>query len=150
MKLTREEKTTAVLDAIRTLDDMCFKGTDSPPATELLREFVHSDIFVLRFDVMKGVGSGPIVAYAIVNTDSPNAFLWQIAVAPQYQQRGYGTALLEEVIVEYQDRAIDLMVKIDNVGAQVLYLKNGFIVVRVFRNHFGPEEHGLLMRRENV
>ena len=150
MKLTREEKAMAVLDDIRTLDHMCFKGTDSPPATELLREFVHSDIFFLRFDVMKGVGSGPIVAYAIVNTNSPNAFLWQIAVDPQYQRRNFGTDLLEEVIAEYKDRAIDLVVKIDNVGAQMLYLKNGFIVVRVFRNHFGPEEHGLRMRRENV
>jgi ribosomal protein S18 acetylase RimI-like enzyme len=147
VKLTKEEKTLEVYEAIKFIDHQCFVGVEAPPADELLRQFEMNDVFILRFDYMKGLGFGPIVGYAIVRQFPDIALLWQIAVSPSDQGYGHGTILLHEVNAAY-NIPIELTVKVDNDRAQVLYLKNGYRVKNLLRNYYKPEGHGLLMRRE--
>jgi ribosomal protein S18 acetylase RimI-like enzyme len=148
VKLIKEEKGLAVYEEIKIIDNLCFHGVEAPPPTELLRQFQMSDVFITRFDIMKGLGYGPVVAYAIVRKFPDIAILWQIAVTPSSQGNGFGSELLKEINAAYQDRPIELTVKVDNDRAQVLYLKHGYRVTNVLRNYYKPEGHGLLMRRE--
>ena len=150
MKLTSEQKTVDVYTRLRSINDECFYDIDNPPVSEFLMRFEQGDVFVLRFDHMLGVGKGAIVAYAIVDTASPNAHLWQIATSPNHRGHGYATDLLKEIESEYSGKkfGITLTVRVDNTTAQVLYLKNGYRVESVLHEYFGPETDGLYMRKE--
>ena len=124
VKLTNEQKTVEVYTQLRSINDDCFYDIDNPPVSEFLMRFKQGDIFVL-FDPMLGIGKGAIVAYAIVDTASPNAHLWQIATSPNHRGHGYATDLLKEIESEYSGKkfGITLEVKVDNTTAQMLYLK---------------------------
>ena len=150
MKLTSEQKTVDVYTRLRSINDECFYDIDNPPVSEFLMRFEQGDVFVLRFDLMLGLGSGPIVAYAIVDTASPSAHLWQIATLPNHRGHGYATDLLNEIENEYAGKkfGVTLTVRVDNPIAQVLYLKNGYRVEAVLHDYFGPETDGLYMRKE--
>jgi ribosomal protein S18 acetylase RimI-like enzyme len=147
VKLTKEEKTREVYEAISVIDHQCFHGVENPPPAELLRQFTQSDVFTILFDSMKGRGFGPIIAYAIVQSLPSITSIWQIAVKPESQGYGWGTTLMAEIIEAYKT-PISLTVKIDNDRAQVLYLKSGFRVKAVLKNYYCPEGDGILMRRE--
>ena len=148
MKLTSEQKTVDVYTRLRSINDECFYDIDNPPVSEFLMCFEQGDVFV------QSKFSGPtleeIVAYAIVDTASPSAHLWQIATLPTYRGYGYATDLLKEIDREYSDKkfGITLEVKVDNTTAQMLYLKNGYRVESVLHEYFGPEQNGLFMRKE--
>jgi ribosomal protein S18 acetylase RimI-like enzyme len=151
VKLTDAQKTVEVYTQLRALNDLCFTDIDNPPESEFLMRFEKDDVFALRFDTMKGFGFGPVVSYAIVNAyPCPYAHLWQIATHPSNRGHGYATDLLKEVSEFYKGKkfSITLQVKVDNVGAQVLYLQNGYKVEGVLYEYFGPEQNGLLMRKE--
>ena len=145
MKLTDAQKTVEMYTELRAINDLCFTDIDNPPVSEFLMSFEKGDVFVLRFDDFS-----PIVAYAIVNADSPTAHLWQIATHPSNRGYGYATDLLDAIEAEYVGKkfGMTLQVKVDNVTAQVLYLKNGYRVESVLHGYFGPEQNGLLLRKE--
>jgi ribosomal protein S18 acetylase RimI-like enzyme len=147
VKLT--EKTSADYDRVYAINDECFQEIEKPSPQEFYKEFTHRDVFVLRFDPMKGIGFGDIVSYAIVNVDLPHAHLWQIATAPAYRGCGFADKLLNEIAREYEGEkfSIALTVKVDNVIAQMLYLKNGYKVESVLYGYYGPEQNGLYMRK---
>ena len=150
MKLTNEQKTVEVYAQLRSINDDCFYDIDNPPVSEFLMRFEQGDVFGIWFDPMLGFGKAAIIAYAIVDTASPNAHLWQIATSPNYRGRGYATDLLNEIEKEYAGKkfGITLTVKVDNMTAQMLYLKNGYRVESVLCGYFGPEQNGLAMRKE--
>ena len=105
MKLTNEQKTIGVYTRLRSINDDCFYDIDNPPVSEFLMRFKQGDVFVLRFDPMLGIWEeGAIVAYAIVDTASPNAHLWQIATSPNHRGHGYATDLLKEIESEYSGK----------------------------------------------
>jgi ribosomal protein S18 acetylase RimI-like enzyme len=149
VKLTDTEKTAETFARIREINDLCFTKIDTPPYFELLREFEQDDVFVQRYDIMKGIGFGEIVSYITVNTQSPIVYIWQVATHPSNRGHGHATDLLKEIVEYYKNTktAVELSVNVDNAVAQILYLKNGFRVVRVLHDYFGPEINGLLMRR---
>jgi ribosomal protein S18 acetylase RimI-like enzyme len=150
VKLTDAQKTVELYTQLRAINDLCFTDIDNPPGSEFLMRFDKGDVFVRRFNFLKGMGFGDIVAYAIVNTDGPTAHLWQIATHPYSRGCGYATDLLKTIEAEYTGNkfGITLQVKVDNTIAQVLYLKNGYRVESVLYGYFGPEQNGLLMRKE--
>jgi ribosomal protein S18 acetylase RimI-like enzyme len=83
---------------------------------------------------------GHAAAYLEVERESDFVLLNNIRVAPEYQRRGLGTALIEHVIREAGELPVDLGVLRVN-PAQHLYARLGFRVT-------GESETHLYMRRE--
>lgn len=90
-----------------------------------------------------------IVAFAICQFVLDEATLFNIAVDPAYQGKGFGKQLLQALIAELQQKQITtlwLEVRASNTTAQKLYYSLGFNEVTVRKNYY-PTQDG---RRENA
>jgi ribosomal-protein-alanine N-acetyltransferase len=100
-----------------------------------------------------GVPNGDIEAYAGLCSYAPHeAYVQTIAVAPQAQGRGLGTALLIALLGEADSRGcahVDLEVRADNSTARRLYERHGFHQIAVRRGYYQPSgTDAVVMRRE--
>jgi ribosomal-protein-alanine N-acetyltransferase len=85
-----------------------------------------------------------MVGFAITQTVLDEATLFNIAIDPQHQRRGYGRLLLEHLIAQLESREIVtlwLEVRASNAGAIALYESLGFNEVSVRRNYY-PSANG--------
>jgi ribosomal protein S18 acetylase RimI-like enzyme len=140
MRLTQQQKTQEMFLKIFDLSNASF-GADERPPENIFRAHVNTDdVFIL----MSGV-EDKIAGFAIV-TECGGPYLWSLAISEAYRGCGNGKLLLGEVLSYYADASVTLTCKIDNVAAQVLYLKSGFRAVRVVPRYYGATD-GLLMRR---
>ena len=139
MKLTNEMKA-VYADKLLAMSYACFSGIEVPPRAEFLRHLQEDDVFVNCAD--------DIVAYAIVEHRPGRAYIWQIATKEEYRGLGHARWLLAEIRNYYQptETQIDLTVKQDNVDAQILYLKSGYLVVAMLKDYYEPQTDGLRMR----
>ncbi len=82
------------------------------------------------------------------------AYIQTIAVAPDAQHRGLGTALLVAMLDEADRRGcahVDLEVRADNEAAHRLYLRHGFTDIAVRRGYYQPSgADAIVMRRERA
>jgi len=143
MRLT--EKTEVNFRRIEEIISYSFKGVERPPAMALRYEFDNGEVFVLYDGTRTG---SPIAAFAIVNRDGGQPYLWALATTPAYRKTGYGSRLLTEVINwcwEQHAERLELSVSVNN-PAQKLYFDHGFRVIRVLPRFYG-EVNGLRMRR---
>ena len=149
MKISDENKTLALLDEIAAINKKSFSGIELPSEKDFAFQVHRNDVFVRRFDIMQGIGFGPIVTYAIVEQRLGCPFIWQIATDPQWRGHGYAADALGEMALYYEGRypCIELCVHVENFKAQVLYLKNGYRVAKFMRDYYRPEGDGLLFRR---
>ncbi|EXI63266.1 alanine acetyltransferase [Mannheimia granulomatis] len=94
---------------------------------------------------LKCVENGKIVAFAISQIVLDEATLFNIAVDPDFQQRGLGKRLLSELILQLQKRGIAtlwLEVRESNIAAQKLYDSLGFNEVTIRKNYYPTPEGG--------
>lgn len=92
-----------------------------------------------------------IVGYAGLMCIEPIADVQTIAVVPEYEGRGIGTALLRELIREGRRRgAADVLLEVraDNPRAQQLYRRFGFEQIHVRRRYYRDGVDALIMRLE--
>ncbi|QGM81029.1 ribosomal protein S18-alanine N-acetyltransferase [Otariodibacter oris] len=92
---------------------------------------------------------GKIIAFAICQTILDEATLFNIAVDPAYQGKGYGKQLLQGLIEKLNEKNIAtiwLEVRESNQTAQHLYTTMGFNEVTVRKNYY-PKPNG---ERENA
>ncbi|VTU05964.1 ribosomal-protein-alanine N-acetyltransferase [Actinobacillus indolicus] len=90
-----------------------------------------------------------IVAFAICQFVLDEATLFNIAVDPAYQGKGYGKQLLQALIAQLQQKQITtlwLEVRASNTTAQKLYFSLGFNEVTVRKNYYPTQDGG----RENA
>ena len=90
-----------------------------------------------------------IVAFAICQFVLNEATLFNIAVDPAYQGKGFGKQLLQALIAQLQQKQITtlwLEVRASNTTAQKLYSSLGFNEVTVRKNYYPTQDGG----RENA
>jgi ribosomal-protein-alanine N-acetyltransferase len=77
-----------------------------------------------------------------------------LAIRPQYRQRGIGTALLHHVLAAARQlgaRRATLEVRASNDGARRLYERLGFYVAGIRRNYYSnPVEDALILWRDGT
>lgn len=97
--------------------------------------------------------AGEIVAYAGLMCIEPIADVQTIAVVPELEGSGIGSALLTELIAEARRRSaadVLLEVRADNPRAQQLYLRFGFEQIHVRQRYYRDGIDALIMRLELV
>lgn len=102
-----------------------------------------------RYLNLKLSEQGNIVAFAICQTVLDEATLFNIAVEPRFQGKGYGKRLLSELILQLKQQSVLtlwLEVRESNQPAQRLYHSLGFNEVTTRKNYYPTPEGG----RENA
>ena len=102
-----------------------------------------------RYLNLKLLEQGKIVGFAICNVVLDEAMLFNIAVDPAEQGKGYGKTLLQGLITELSQKDVItlwLEVRESNIKAQQLYTQLGFNEVAV-RKHYYPLPDG---KKENA
>ncbi|GAC1371340.1 MAG: ribosomal protein S18-alanine N-acetyltransferase [Pseudarthrobacter sp.] len=96
---------------------------------------------------------GDIVGYAGLMCIEPIADVQTIAVVPEFEGRGIGSALLTRLIEEARRRrAADVLLEVreDNPRAQQLYVRFGFEQIHVRRKYYRDGVDALIMRLQLV
>src|SRR5271165_2372350 len=141
MKITEKELTGDMLRALHALNNSCFPKELHPPFGEFEYQATRGNVFVVYNPQVELVG------LAIVTDREGGHHLWTLAVSERYRSLGYAKRLLDEIHKDFPE--ITLNTQIDNVAAQVLYLKNGYRIERVLRGYYPNKIDGVFMRRKN-
>jgi ribosomal protein S18 acetylase RimI-like enzyme len=113
-----------------------FAPLGEPTATQLiesqfdLQYFAYHDRFDSAGDHIIMVGSEPI-GRIWVNSDGDAWHLVDIAILPEHRRHGVASTLLRDLIEQAEANAatVTLDVRSDNLGAQRLYFRLGFVVI---------------------
>ncbi|WP_426996522.1 ribosomal protein S18-alanine N-acetyltransferase [Pseudarthrobacter sp. N5] len=133
---------------------------DVPEVNELERRLFPTDAWPLHmfFDELAQSGTrrylvaesgAGIVGYAGLMCIEPIADIQTIAVVPEFEGKGVGSALLTELISESRRRgAADVLLEVraDNPRAQQLYLRFGFEQIHVRPRYYRDGVDALIMR----
>lgn len=112
------------LEAVARFQSQVF-GNDYEISLRYAREAfldTGSQLYILQKD-------GEVIASCTVDLSSDYNVLYGLAVLPSHQGKGYGTYLVQSVVnalIEQTDKAFQIAVEDDNVGARRLYEKIGF------------------------
>jgi ribosomal-protein-alanine N-acetyltransferase len=137
-------------------------AADIPAVHELERRLFPVDAWPLQmfFDELAQTATrrylvaeldGEIVGYAGLMCIEPIADVQTIAVVPEQEGRGIGSALLTELIRESRRRRAEdmlLEVRADNPRAQQLYRRFGFEQIHVRPRYYRDGVNALIMRLE--
>jgi [ribosomal protein S18]-alanine N-acetyltransferase len=132
------------VDAVDALERRLFP-VDAWPTQMFLDELSQTE--TRRYLVAEAAGS--IVAYAGLMCVEPIADVQTIAVVPEFEGKGIGSALLTELIDEARRRrAADVLLEVrkDNPRAQALYLRFGFEQIHVRRRYYRDGTDAIIMR----
>ncbi|MEZ2390258.1 ribosomal protein S18-alanine N-acetyltransferase [bacterium RCC_150] len=136
--------TTADVAAVEVLERRLFP-IDAWPLQMFIDELAQADT---RRYVVAEV-DGQIVAYAGLMCIQPIADVQTIAVVPEFEGKGIGSAILTELILEARRRgAADVLLEVraDNPRAQALYQRFGFEQIHVRPRYYRDGTDALIMR----
>ncbi len=95
------------------------------------------------------IDDNQLIGYMIIHIIKPEAHILNFAIAKKFQNKGYGSKLLNYVInniKKYDVKSIFLEVSIANKRAQHLYKKFGFKKIYVRKNYYkNNNEDALVM-----
>lgn len=134
------------------LERLLFAGQD-PWSAQQFRECLaapHLMVLALR----RGATDPRLAGYAVLAQVGPvddcEFEVYNIAVAPSFQGRGWGRALLRAMLahVDAHHAPVFLEVATGNIPARTLYEAHGFVVVGMRPNYYHPSgENAYSMRR---
>jgi ribosomal-protein-alanine N-acetyltransferase len=93
-----------------------------------------------------------VVGYAGLCDYPDEAFVQTMAVAPDAQGQGLGARLLTELLAEAErrrQRVVSLEVRVDNLPAQRLYERHGFVRTDLRRGYYPGGVDGLVLTRRS-
>ncbi|GAA1792873.1 ribosomal protein S18-alanine N-acetyltransferase [Pseudarthrobacter sulfonivorans] len=134
--------------AVNALEQRLFPA-DAWPVEMFLAELSQPE--TRRYTVAES--GGEIVGYAGLMCIEPIADVQTIAVVPEFEGRGIGSALLTRLIDEARRRrAADVLLEVreDNPRAQQLYVRFGFEQIHVRRKYYRDGVDALIMRLQLV
>ena len=134
-------------DRLMQINDACYFGEYRPPRKIVSDMISVSDVLIARGS---HVDPETLVGFAIMkDAENVPAYLWNIAVDPEYQGRGVGGNILREIIKKYtlsKRMGISLHVNVNN-PAQKLYYDYGFRVTSLVKDYFKPDDGLYMLRR---
>ncbi len=142
--VTLRDMTSDDVTAVEVLERRLFP-VDAWPMQMFFDELAQVD--TRRYVVAEA--DGQIVAYAGLMCIEPIADVQTIAVVPEFEGRGIGSAILTELIEEARRRgAVEVLLEVreDNPRAQALYVRFGFEQIHVRRRYYRDGTDALIMR----
>ena len=152
MRLMTRENT--VFEDIVELYDVAFDEFERAPRGILRTQYDTGEVFVMYSD--QNDDRRTLLGFLIRTMKHGEPYIWAVAVREKSRGQGIGKALIDEAVCEVIEnglrwaKGIGLTVKVDNVPAIRLYLKEGFRVTKVLSGYYGPGGDGLLLRRKLV
>ncbi|GAA4028273.1 ribosomal protein S18-alanine N-acetyltransferase [Arthrobacter methylotrophus] len=142
--VTLRDMTAEDVTAVEALERRLFP-VDAWPVQMFFDELAQVD--TRRYVVAEA--GGQIVAYAGLMCIEPIADVQTIAVVPEFEGKGIGSAILTELIAEARRRgAADVLLEVraDNPRAQALYVRFGFEQIHVRPRYYRDGTDALIMR----
>ncbi|MET4144886.1 ribosomal-protein-alanine N-acetyltransferase [Arthrobacter sp. UYCo732] len=146
--LTFRDMTLEDVPAVNALEQRLFPA-DAWPLQMFLAELSQPE--TRRYFVAES--GGDVVGYAGLMCIEPIADVQTIAVVPEFEGRGIGSALLTRLIDEARlRRAADVLLEVreDNPRAQQLYVRFGFEQIHVRRKYYRDGVDAFIMRLQLV
>jgi ribosomal protein S18 acetylase RimI-like enzyme len=131
------------LGALRHIEKACFLK-DAWPLLDLLAVLTLPDVVRL-----KAVEGGQMIGF-IAGDPRPSehlAWIATIGILPEFQQRGFGRALLRKCEQHLTQPRIRLCVRVSNEPAIHLYQQEGYLVMDTWREYYQDKENALLMEK---
>jgi ribosomal-protein-alanine N-acetyltransferase len=136
------------IESLLPIEDELF-GAEQWSAAMFWSELAQRDTRYYRVAVD---ADGRVIGYAGLCTYGDEAWVQNIAVRGEWQGRGVGARLLDDLLAEATRRSarqVALEVRADNATAQRLYARRGFAAVAVRRGYYQPSNtDALVMVRE--
>ena len=120
-------------------------------AASFRRDLAYKRWMLVFFWLLPGVtflitkDEGTVTGCIISDTSRGKVRIMNIAVHPDYRQRGIGRVLMNTVIGQKPDLPVVLMVQEHNIGAQSLYSKLGFERTGFHPGYYGTGNPGIEM-----
>ncbi|MDO5617338.1 ribosomal protein S18-alanine N-acetyltransferase [Kocuria sp.] len=137
--------TVADVATIETLEQQLF------PEDAWSLEMILSEITHPTRSYWVAEAHGQVMGYAGVMVVADTADVQNIAVAPEHEGQGVGTALLTTLHREAKERGareVLLEVRVDNHRAQALYQRFGYVALTVRPRYYPGGADALIMRAE--
>lgn len=134
--------TDADTDALLELNRVCYPD-EADPLTEM------RVLGVARKNPTWVVEDDGVKACLLSEISEGQPYIWSVATLPSHRGRGLAASLIKEFETYYAAQGYPrawLHVRDDN-PAQKLYFDLGYRVRSVVNNIYGPNEHGLVMRK---
>ena len=131
------------LPILRRIEKTCF-SKDAWPLLDLIAVLTWPGVVRL-----KAVEADRMVGF-IAGDPRPSedlAWIATLAVLPEYQQRGFGRALLQACEQRLSQKRIRLCVRITNQTAIALYEKEGYLPLDTWREYYNDKESALVMEK---
>lgn len=140
-----EIQTASLLDlnALRRLERACFEK-DAWSLLDLIAVLTWAEVIRLR-----AIEGGEMVGFIAGDPRPSQGAVWiaTIGVDPHHQRRGIGRALLRACEGKVQLPRIKLTVRLSNQVAVLLYEKEGYRTIDVWKDYYSDGEDGLVMEK---
>lgn len=133
------------LSEIAALEAVCFSGESWTEA--MFRSSFEQNGFCGELCE----NEGNVLAYGCVQYVFDSADLLNIAVAPQWRNRGMGRIILQRLLLRCKEadvKKIFLEVRISNIAAKSLYQSEGFTSLSIRKKYYPDGEDALVMVKE--
>ena len=146
LQLSERAYRRADLEALVRIESQSGESAWSP---EDLERWLAAPNLRVRVITLASAPDEPLAFY-VLSEEVVSVYLANLAVAPAWRRKGVGTFALENITAWCRQRRrpfLELHVREDNLGAQLLYKANGFVAVEIARNHYRTQD-GYGMRKK--